>query len=90
MQLPLVPTRFVKTRSNEHRGGEWWRLVRTDAGILCVESISDDTLHRTGEPPAWAFGGDVPPNIARQLDDDRDPTLVRLVLDRALLALGYV
>lgn len=69
--------------------GEWFRLARTSDGILCVESISDKTLNRPGPAADWAFGGDVPPHIAKQLTDDDNPDQVTTVLARAMRALKY-
>lgn len=70
-------------------GPEWYRLARTDDGVLCLECISDKTLNRAGEPPDWAFAGEAPPLIARQLKNDDSPDQVAKVLERAVRALGY-
>ena len=86
--IALSPSKLFPASAPE-RGGQWFRLSRTDDGILCLESISDATRNRPGDPAPWAFGGEVPPHIARQLDDDSDPDQVARVLDRAVRALGY-
>jgi hypothetical protein len=81
----LSPSKLVSTS----RGGEWFRLARTDDGILCLESISDTTLQLGPAASApWAFGAEVPPHIARQLSeqlgDDDDPDQVVKILARAI------
>jgi len=86
--ITLSPSKLVLTASVD-RGGTWFRLTRTSDGLLCLESISDAALNRSGPPADWAFGADVPPHIARQLTDDDDPDQVARVLDRAIRALGY-
>lgn len=86
----LQPFKYTVTAASETRGGEHWRLARTDDGILTLESISEATLTRPGSPAPWAFGGEVPPHIARQLTDDADEAQVAKVLDRAIRALGYM
>jgi hypothetical protein len=87
--IALSPSKLITTVASEHRGGEWFRLSRTSDGVLCLESISDATLNRSGPPAEWAFGGEVPRHIAKQLVDDNDPDQVAKVLDRAIRALGY-
>ncbi len=87
--IALSPSKLISTVASEQRGGEWFRLARTSDGLLCLESISDATLSRSGDPAPWAFGGDVPPHIAKQLLDDEDPDQVARVLDRVIRALGY-
>jgi hypothetical protein len=89
--IALSPAKLmISTAANFAHGGEWFRLARTDDGILCLESISDATLHRSGPPAPWAFAADVPPHVARQLDGyDDDPDQVAKVLGRAIHALGY-
>jgi len=89
--IALSPAKLmISTAANFARGSAWFRLARTDDGILCLESISDLSLNRSGPPADWAFGGEVPPHIARQLTDDDDPDQVAKVLGRAIHALGYV
>ena len=87
--IALSPFKLISTAASATRGGEWFRLARTSDGLLCLESISDATLNRSGPPADWAFGGDVPPHIARQLTDDDDPDQVARVLHRTIRALGY-
>lgn len=70
-------------------GHLWFRLAWTDDGLLCLETISDQTLSRPGLPAAWAFCGEVPLPIARLLQDDANPDQVTKVLDLALCALGF-
>lgn len=66
----------------------WFRLARTDDGLLCLESISDASLN--SDPLAeWAFYGDAPPRIAKQLADDDDPDQVAKVLNIAVHAMAY-
>lgn len=89
MRPALSPAKLVATAASANRGGEWFRLRRTDDGLLCLESISDATLNRSGPPAEWAFGGEVPRHIARQLTDDNDPDQVARVLERAMRAMGY-
>lgn len=93
----LSPSKWVTTVASAARGGEWFRLSRTSNGVLCLESISDASLNRSGPPADWAFCGEVPRHIAKQLADrngspawDQDPDQVAKVLDRAIRALGYV
>jgi hypothetical protein len=92
----LSSSKWVATAGSASRGGEWFRLSRTSDGVLCLESISDASLHRSGSPADWAFCGEVPRHIAKQLDDrkgspawDLDPDQVAKVLDRAIRVLGY-
>lgn len=84
--IALSPSMFL---AGLDRGGVWFRLARTSDGLLCLESISDATLNRPRPAADWAFCGDVPPHIARQLSDDEDPDQVAKVLDRAIHALRY-
>ena len=69
------------------RGGCWYRLARTDDGLLYLENISDATLTRASQDPAppWAYVADLPPHVAEQLTDDDDPDVVARVLTRAVL-----
>lgn len=87
--IALSPSKLISTATSRDRGGEWFRLARTSDGLLCLESISDATLNRPGQPAEWAFCGDVPPHVARQLADDDNPDQVARVLDRAIRALQY-
>jgi hypothetical protein len=85
----LSPSKRVLTTTSDQHGGAWFRLARTSDGILCLESISETALNRSGLLAAWAFSGDVPPHIANQLADDGAPDQVARVLDCALRALRY-
>jgi len=93
MRPPLSPSRLLATGAVFPAGAQptWFRLIRTDDGLLCLESISDAKLSRAqslqSEDP-WAFVADVPPHIAQQLTNDDDPDNVVKVLNRALHALG--
>lgn len=104
MQQPLSPAKLLATGS-VFKPGEtptWFRLRRTDDGLLCLESVpaglrtfDDPTAALVvseagprGPGPVWAFVADVPPNIARQLVDDDSPDNVATVLSRALRMLG--
>jgi hypothetical protein len=87
--IALSPSKLILTAAGNDRGGQWFRLARTSDGLLCLESISDATLCRSGPPADWAFGGEVPRHIVRQLTDDDDPDQVARVLDRAIRVLGY-
>jgi hypothetical protein len=89
--IALSPLKLILTAPVDRNpgGAQWFRLARTRDGILCLESISDVSLNRTEPSPTWAFGGDVPPHIARQLTNEGDHDQVASVLDRALRALKY-
>jgi hypothetical protein len=90
--IALSPSKLISlspTDAGTQRGPEWFRLARSSDGILCLESISDATLNRSGPAAEWAFGAEVPRHIARQLTDDQDPDQVAKVLDRAIRALGH-
>lgn len=87
--IVLSPAKLISTAATAQLGGEWFRLSRSSDGVLCLESISDATLHRSGPPAEWAFGGEVPRHIAKQLVDDDDPDQVARVLGRAIHILGY-
>jgi hypothetical protein len=85
----LSPSKHVLTTTHDKHGGAWFRLARTNDGILCLESISEASLNRSGLRATWAFSGNVPPHIANQLADDDAPDQVARVLDRTLRALRY-
>lgn len=87
--IALSPSKLVFAVTDEQHGGNWFRLVRSSDGILCLESISAATLNRAGPPAEWAFSGEVPRHIARQLTNDGDPDQVTKVLERAIRALNY-
>ena len=86
--IALSPSKLISDPARPHCG-EWFRLSRSSDGVLCLESITDETLHRPGDPAEWAFSAEVPRHIAAQLADDHDPDQVVKVLGRAMHALGY-
>jgi len=93
MRPPLSPAKLLATGAVFPGGAQptWFRLIRTDDGLLCLESVPDADLSSAdlrGEDPPWAFVADVPPHIARQLTEDRCSDDVVKVLSRALHALG--
>lgn len=101
MQPPLSPAKMILATASVFPAGKppaestptWFRLRRTDDGLLCLESIPDEVISRSQSrlsEPEWAFFADVPPHIARQLTDDASPDFVAGVLGRALQALGIV
>jgi hypothetical protein len=87
--IALSPSKLISNPARPQSRGEWFRLARSSDGVLCLESITDETLHRPGEPAEWAFGAEVPRHIAKQLADDHDPDQVVKVLVRAMHILGY-
>jgi hypothetical protein len=89
--IALSPSKLILTTPVDHSpgGALWFRLARTSDGLLCLEAISDASLNLPGASEIWAFRGDVPPHIARQLTNDGDPNQVARVLDRAIRVLGY-
>jgi hypothetical protein len=89
--LALSPSKLILTIPIDQSpgGALWFRLARTSDGLLCLEAISDASLNQLGASEVWAFRGDVPPHIARQLTNDGDPNQVARVLDRAIRVLGY-
>ena len=91
--IALSPFKLILTGPGpvDHSPGEalWFRLARTSDGLLCLEAISDASLNQPGSSEVWAFRGDVPPYIARQLTNDDDHDQVARVLDRTLRVLKY-
>lgn len=82
--IVLSPSKLISTAASQEHGGTWFRLACASDGLLCLESISDVALQRSGSSAEWAFYGEVPPYIAKRLTDINSPDQVAQVLDRAI------
>lgn len=80
------------SRAHAHRSGEgpyrtWYRLIRTDEGLLYIESISDALYSTSHNPTGWKWIADVPPTMAARLTDHHNLEQVASVLNSAISAM---